>query len=147
MEIVQARPDQSDALTAICVAAKSHWGYSREVLATWQSDLTISPDSVASHPTYIAMLNGEYAGFYQLWLDALSATLEHLWVQPDSMGKGVGRALLQHAQGQAKTALLIDSDPHAEAFYIACGARRVARIPAPIPQQPDRFLPRMELPF
>ena len=76
-----------------------------------------------------------------------AARLEHLWVQPDSMGKGVGRALLQHAQGQAKTALLIDSDPHAEAFYIACGARRVARIPAPIPQQPDRFLPRMELPF
>jgi hypothetical protein len=41
--------------------------------------------------------------------------------------------------------LLIDADPNAELFYIACGATRFGEIPAPITGQPDRVRPQLEL--
>lgn len=145
MNIVQASSEQSDELTRISIAAKAHWDYTSEVLASWEQALTITPESIDSNLTFIAMLDGSLAGFYQLNLGGPSARLEHLWVLPAYMRKGVGSALLQHAQNKAKANLQIDSDPNAEAFYLAFGARRVERLPAAIPGRPDRFLPRMEL--
>lgn len=39
--------------------------------------------------------------------------------------------------------LTIDSDPHAEAFYLHFGAVRVGATPSTV--RPDRLLPRLEL--
>ena len=52
-----------------------------------------------------------------------------LWVEPSAIGTGLGRTLWVHLLGQARAlghrALLIESDPNAEGFYLRMGARRV----------------------
>ncbi|WP_340680922.1 GNAT family N-acetyltransferase [Paraglaciecola sp.] len=147
MKIEQALPKQAAELSRVSLAAKSDWAYSYEVIKSWQQALVITADSIRSNLTFVAIEQEIIVGFYQLKVSATTTRLEHLWVLPEHMGKGVGRGLLQHASRMAKASLIIDSDPHAENFYLACGALRVSCIAAPIAGQPDRFLPRMELPY
>ena len=145
MQVLRANPQQAELLTYISTSAKSHWGYAEDVIASWLAQLTVTPSSIAEHPTFVAVGSKDVLGFYQLILGAGITTLAHLWVLPAHMGKGVGRSLLTHALQQAGTPLHIDSDPHAELFYLACGAVRVGQLPAPIAGQPDRKLPQMKL--
>jgi GNAT superfamily N-acetyltransferase len=76
------------------------------------------------------------------------ATLDYLWVEPESMGRGLGRALLSHALETARThgaaRLAIDSDPHAEEFYRRMGARCVGEVRADV-DDVRRVLSRMEI--
>jgi GNAT superfamily N-acetyltransferase len=150
MNIRHAREDEAEALSAIAFKSKAHWKYSAATLATWREELTISPSEIASRPTYVAHEDGELAGFCVLIPEAPHWTLEHLWVLPRHMGRGVGRALLEHAAHVAvdggADALTIDSDPYAEPFYLACGAQRVGSVAAPIEGSPERVLPKMLLP-
>ena len=94
-----------------------------------------SAASIAEHPTTVAEVDGTLAAFCQLRLGAPSADLEHLWVHPDYMGQGLGRALLSHALQHlaaiGTATLHIDADPHAEGFYRRCGATTVGATPAP----------------
>jgi GNAT superfamily N-acetyltransferase len=52
--------------------------------------------------------------------------LEHLWVSPEHIGTGIGRALFDHAVRRAAalgaTTLSIEADPNAEGFYRRMGA-------------------------
>ena len=144
-----ARADEHTALTALAWHAKAHWAYPSEALAHWRDELTVTSASIVSLPTVVAERDDTVAGFFQLRLDEPDAALEHLWVRPEQMGHGVGRALLQralddtHAAGRDR--LCIDADPHAEPFYRACGALRVGEVAAPIAGQPQRVRPQMVL--
>jgi GNAT superfamily N-acetyltransferase len=79
-------------------------------------------------------------GFYAL----VGEGLEHLWVTPEHMGTGVGRALFEHAVRRAASmgaeTLKIEADPNAEGFYLRMGARRVGEITYPLNGQ-KRTLP------
>ena len=87
------------------------------------------------------------AGFYQQHLEASHAVLDHLWVLPAFMRRGVGGALLAHALQHARAGgareMRIDADPHAEAFYASHGAVRVGQVSAPIEGQPHRVRPQL----
>jgi GNAT superfamily N-acetyltransferase len=144
-----ARAGEHAALTTIARRAKAHWGYPADALARWHDELTVTRASIESLPTAVAERDGAVVGFFQLRLDGPHAALEHLWVQPEQMGHGVGRALLQRALDETHAAghqrLCIDADPHAEAFYRACGAQRVGAVAAPIEGHPQRVRPQLAL--
>ena len=149
MEIRRAREDEAALLSAIARASKAYWPYPAEQIKAWLPDLTISAEQIAAHPSFVAAIEGIVAGFYQLQVGQDAWVLEHLWVLPDRMGKGIGRALLRHAtllaiEGGARR-IRIDADPHAEPFYRACGADIVDVKPAPIPGMPERVRPQMIL--
>ena len=150
MQIRRAQAGESALLSRIAFESKSHWPYTAAQLALWRKDLSITEDSIARHPVWVAQGEGAVAdGFFVLLPAPQHWVLEHFWVRPAAMGQGVGKALLAHAarlaqQGGA-TALCIDSDPHAEAFYLACGAQRVGAVPAPVPGEPGRVRPQMLL--
>jgi len=143
------RADEHTALTALARRAKAHWGYPSDALARWRDELTVTRAAIVSLPTVVAECDGAVVGFFQLRLDGAGAALEHLWVQPQQMGHGIGRTLLQRALDNTRAAghdrLCIDADPHAEAFYRACGAVRVGEVAAPIAGQPQRVRPQMVL--
>jgi predicted N-acetyltransferase YhbS len=52
-----------------------------------------------------------------------------VWVSPEHIGAGIGRALFDHAVRRAAAlgaaTLIIEADPNAEGFYRRMGARRV----------------------
>ena len=149
MHIRRARVQEHEELSRIALEAKAHWGYRAEDLARWQADLTASPDSLTQLPTFVAELEGHITGFFQLSFEPNGPELEHLWVLPAHMGKGIGRTLLERAVREVAARgydkLLIDADPNAERFYIACGAVRTGEKPAPAVGQPQRVRPQLVL--
>lgn len=148
MQIRAARAADATQLTVLANAAKAHWGYSAATLRRWQSELSISTAAIAINPTFVAE-ESELLGFYMLGVSGDSWELEHLWVSPDRMRKGIGKLLVTHAASFVRAhggkKLNIDADPNAEHFYIACGARRIGEIAAPIDEQPNRVRPILEL--
>src|SRR5262245_35834189 len=130
MRIRRARPDDAAALTEISFAAKRHWGYPERWIERWTHLLTIEPKLIAEQETYTAYLDGEPVGFYSLHRGLVQLRLEHLWVRPQTMRRGVGRALFIHAIGRVRDLgfgkLEIESDPNAAGFYEHMGARCVA---------------------
>jgi GNAT superfamily N-acetyltransferase len=141
--------EDSRELTALVMQSKAVWGYSDAQMQVWRPGLEISVESLGARPACIAEVDGRIAGFYTLIESGEEWDLEDLWVFPDYMRSGIGRALLKHAADVAAaggaTSLRIESDPHAERFYIACGATRIGTVSAPIDGEPGRVRPVLRL--
>jgi len=129
IQIVPAKPEDAATLTAIAFAAKRHWGYPDRWIENWRDMLTVTPEFIAGHETFSAVIGGKSVGFYALGQKNSKLDLVHLWVLPDWMGRGIGRLLFGHAVQRAKALgfreLEIESDPNAEGFYQHLGAQRV----------------------
>ena len=149
MAIRPARTSEAEALDQLAMAAKAHWGYSVQDLASWAQDLRTPPETIAAWPTFVAELEGTVVGVTQLCPTSTPWELVSLWVHPEHMGKGIGRELLREAIATAVSAgqcrIHIDADPNALSFYLACGAKQVATVPAPTSTDPDRVRPQLEL--
>ena len=137
-----ATPDDAHDLTRVAHAAKRHWGYPDALIELWRNDLTLTAQFIRTHPVYCAAAGSQILGFYALSRAQAAFELEHMWVDPPHMGRGVGRQLFQHAVDTVRalggTSLTIAADPNAEAFYQRLGARRVGAVPS---QPPGRELP------
>ena len=147
MNIRRAEEAEAPVLSALVMRAKAHWGYSNEQLERWRSQLTISSTDIRERPTFIAMADAEVVGFYSLRSSPVAWELDNLWVQPEFMNRGIGRALLAHAlatavRGGARE-ITVDADPNAEPFYLACGAIRRGEVAAAVPGQPNRVRPQL----
>jgi ribosomal protein S18 acetylase RimI-like enzyme len=149
MNIRRAREFEAVALSALAFDSKQHWGYSPQDIKRWLPGLIVSSHDIASKPTFIAEIENEVAGFYLLTPKPQAWELDHLWVVPKFMRCGIGRALLAHAANSARLAgvssIVIDSDPNAEPFYVACGATRQGVVSAPSTDNPGRFRPQLKL--
>ena len=130
MQILRAKPDDAATLTEIAFAAKRHWGYPERWIDSWSHLLCVQPGFIAEHETYAAYVDGRPVGFYSLSRGTDRMCLDHLWVLPQAMRRGVGRALFVHAVQRVREAgfdaLEIESDPNAAGFYERMGACRVA---------------------
>jgi molybdenum cofactor cytidylyltransferase len=149
MRIRRARESEASALSALAVLSKQYWGYSPQVIERWRPALAVSAQDIASCPTFAAEVEDRVVGFYLLAPKPRTWELDHLWVLPEFARRGIGRALLAHAAGSARLAgvstILIDADPNAESFYVACGAVRQGVIAAPITDDPARIRPQLLL--
>jgi ribosomal protein S18 acetylase RimI-like enzyme len=129
MQIIRAKPDDAAALTDIAHAAKRHWGYPESWIAAWREILTMRPEFIAANIGYCAVETDRPIGFYVLTTESDGIHLDHLWILPAAMRRGIGRALFQHAAGQAQhrgfDSIKIEADPNAEGFYRRMGAKRV----------------------
>jgi GNAT superfamily N-acetyltransferase len=114
----------------------------------WRELLTITPAYIAEHEVFAAVAGEEVVGFYALMDVGTYWSLDHLWVRPESIGRGAGRRLFAHAVERARALrpapLRIESDPNAERFYVHMGARRIGSVPADVDGVP-RVLPHLEL--
>jgi GNAT superfamily N-acetyltransferase len=129
MRILPAKPDDATALTDIAFAAKRHWGYPEKWMEGWRDALTIRPEFITSHETYVAILDNHMVGFHALGRKDDKLELLHMWVLPEAMGRGIGRRPFFHAVQRARELgcreLEIESDPNAEEFYLHMGAHRI----------------------
>jgi len=148
LQIRRARPDEAEVLTELAHAAKRYWGYPENWIEHWKEDLTITPEFIADNEMYVAMAGEKIAGCCAIVLRDSLAELEHMWIKPELIGTGVGRALFVHAKERATNlkvpALEISADPNAEGFYQRMGATRIGEIRSEIEGQP-RALPRMSV--
>ena len=124
-----ARAEEADALSALALRAKAYWGYDAAFIAAYRDDLAVTAEAITTGTIRVATRDDEPCGFYELYISGETATLDDLWMDPGMIGKGVGRALWQHAVAAAKERgcreLQVESDPHAEGFYLTMGAERI----------------------
>ena len=87
-------------------------------------------------------------GFYAL--EAVSSEvfeLEAMFVDPEYVGRGVGRVLIEHAvrhvAEKGGQTLLVQSDPNASKFYAAAGAVQIGTRESE--SIPGRFLPLFKI--
>jgi GNAT superfamily N-acetyltransferase len=134
-------------LSALAAKAKADWGYSLDVLRRWRSELTVTPRHIRTKRVYVAARGTKIAGFCLASPSRTSWELEHLWVAPAHMRRGVGSALLAHALSTAHRSgvreVTVDADPNAEQFYLQHGAVRRGSVSAPIPRHPQRIRPQL----
>lgn len=149
MQIRLARPIESEALSRLAVEARSHWGHDVQELAALPEAVALDWRLFDKRPTFLAELDGEVGGFYQLRLDEPVPVLDHFWVRPAHAASGVGKQLLAHALQEVvrrgHDRLHIDAEPHAERFFLSCGAVRTGEKPAPVTGQPGRVRPQLVL--
>jgi len=148
--IERAGGDEADelapVLTALCRRAKAHWGYAPALLVRWADDLRIEPADIVTDAVLVARSpDGGVAGFARITARVDHTQLKDLWVEPASMGTGVGRSLWEAAVVLARSLpfdeLRFASDPNAEPFYVHMGARRTGFAPSEVVD--GRTLPLM----
>ena len=145
MELRLARFDEADLINELALRSKAHWGYDADFLEASRRVMYLSGHHVLAYRTAVAEVDGRVVGFYTLAGEPPTGELGHLFVDPPYIGQGVGRALWSHAV-EASIRLgferfTLDSDPHAEAFYLAMGAKRTGE--APSVAIAGRMLPRL----
>lgn len=143
--IRRARPDEAAALTALALRAKAHWPYGEDLMAVFRRTIAITAADIAGHLVMVHETGGAVDGVGVLIDDGAEAELDHLWVDPPAIGRGVGRrlfeALAAAARERGAARIVLNSDPYAEAFYLRLGAVRIGD--HPVAEIPGRVLPRM----
>jgi GNAT superfamily N-acetyltransferase len=142
-----AKPGESESLTALCVRSKAHWGYDAEFMRLCMAALTVSEASIAAGRVLVATdAAGRTIGTVSVAEDGDLAELALMFVDPPAMGGGTGRTLFEEAVSLARRLgyrrMTILADPNAAPFYERMGARFVRN--APSDAIPDRSLPLYE---
>lgn len=150
MQRVRIRPAagyEAGELTQLAVRSKAHWGYDEAFLASCHDELTVIPSDCDGVRVMVAEKNDDVVGFYQLAGESGTGELVALFVDPPSIGTGIGKSLFVHALKRARelemNSLIIDADPGAEPFYVRAGARRIGAVPSGSIK--GRVLPQLEI--
>ena len=148
LQIRRATPEQAEELSRIALAAKAHWDYPQRWLEIWRPQLTFRPQYFGENEGWVALVGETPVGFYTLQEKDGITSIENLWVSPEYMGKGVGKALFLHAVELARqrgnTTLQLEADPNAVPFYEKMGMHQIGEYQYELEGQP-RSLPVMEL--
>lgn len=135
--IRQAKAREAEILTGISFSSKGYWGYPKEFYDIWSGELTISADYIRKNDVFVYEDDGDILGYYsivELKTDIEIAGvrifkgfwLEHMFVEPGSIGKGIGTRMFDHlrqwCRSRAIRKLSILADPNARGFYekMAC---------------------------
>lgn len=145
MKIRRALREDSKTISKLAYKSKAYWGYTEEFLEQCREDLTVKEEYIEENPVYVMEDNAKIIAFYSFSLD--EKKLESLFIDPEYIGRGLGRMLWSDLMRRAKQLhfkeFTIDSDPYAEAFYIKMGAQKIGVIPSTV--FPERFLPLMSV--
>ena len=142
MLIRQAHESEAMELSRIALSSKAHWGYSDALLELWADDLRIDRHYIAGNAVFVGEIDGQVLGVIGLSRRPQEWELDHLWVRPSAMGRGVGAALFAHGCAHAAQAgasrLRVESDPNALGFYRRLGGTLIGEAPS---KPPGRRLP------
>jgi GNAT superfamily N-acetyltransferase len=134
-------------LTELCLRSKAVWGYDDEFMLACRKELTLTPSNMQSSQLKVAEIDGNLVGMVQVTVKGEMARLDKIFVEPDCLRSGSGRALFDWAKNAAReagaTTLMIDADPYASGFYRRMGALDDGI--APSGSIPGRYLPRLKL--
>jgi len=124
-----ASPDEGWLLREIEIASKAYWGYPDELMERFAKVISMAPDYIRKNEVWVIEGADEIAGFYGLIHHGEVCELDHLWLLPRHIGKGLGRQLFEHGLQRARVsgALRMEwqAEPNAMGFYQRMGGRHV----------------------
>jgi GNAT superfamily N-acetyltransferase len=140
-----AQQDELSSLSGLCLRSKAHWGYDEAFLAACRTELTLHPDELRATSLQVAEHDAAVVGLAQVKVTGADADLLKLFVEPASIGTGIGRLLFEWATAKARelgsVRMMIEADPGAVPFYERMGAHQAGFTPSG--SIPGRMLPRM----
>ncbi|WP_068614705.1 GNAT family N-acetyltransferase [Paenibacillus tuaregi] len=147
MNIRKANMHEAGVLSDLSFRSKAHWGYSDEFMEACREDLTVTSEYIATSLVFVLEDEGQIKGFFGLEQEDGSWLLKDLFVEPEEIGRGYGKALWRYMQNAARDLgvrkLTIHSEPHAENFYLRMGAKRIGEIASTVFE--GRKLPLLEI--
>ena len=139
--------DELAGLSDLCFRSKAVWGYDEEFMEACRGELSFEPRNLELTPIAVAEHDGKAIGVAQLRFVDDQADLLKLFVEPNVLRSGTGKALLAWATDVAKKLgakrLTIEADPDAAPFYRSMGAYDVGQ--APSGSVPGRMLPKLAM--
>ena len=145
-----AHSQENQLLSELAFCSKAYWGYSPEFMEACRAELFVSEVDIANphHHFAIAELDSKIVGYYALEdLTTDEYELVALFVEPQQIGQGIGRTLIDHAKSYARDNgakyLLIQGDPNASDFYVAVGGVRMGDRESD--SIPGRYLPEFRI--
>lgn len=119
-----AQPADHERLRELTFGSKAHWGYDRDVVRRWSDGLEF--------PTGCERWVAEEDGTIVAWAGLTPprdgvAILDHLWVDPACLGRGIGTRLFRLAAERARELGAVrmewGAEPNAVGFYEKTGGR------------------------
>ncbi|QED46588.1 GNAT family N-acetyltransferase [Cytobacillus dafuensis] len=145
MIIRKAENQDSEVLSELAYKSKAYWGYSKEFIEKCKDDLTVTVQYMRENHVYVLEKDNTILAFYSLSTNP--NRLDALFIDPDHIGKGIGKVLWEDLINKAKHLNMkefnIDSDPNAEGYYLKMGAKRIGETPSTV--FPNRSLPLMNV--
>jgi GNAT superfamily N-acetyltransferase len=127
VHIRQARPDEGELLREIAIASKGFWGYDPEVVRHWAAGGDFTAEGLARKAVHVAEVNGRVVGWAGLIPRGDLCWLDDLWIEPSSIGTGIGSRLFRHAAHVAEelgaSRMEWEAEPNALGFYERMGGR------------------------
>lgn len=148
--IRQALTVEATLLSDLACRSKAFWGYDSEYMLLAKKDLTITEDHIIDNWVFVIETQRVVKGFYELRANPDNeAELFWLFVDPNSIGLGYGKSLMNHAIQMAIehgfNQIRIKSDPNAVEFYKGFGAEVIGESPSTV--RPELKLPVLKLPL
>ena len=136
-------------LSDLASRSKAYWPYDKEYLELCRRVTHVTQEDILKWPFIVATQKDSLCGFAAVCEIKGEKMLDHLWIDPPFIGKGLGRVLFAEGVARAKelgwSSFTIASDPYAEEFYKKIGARRIGQRESKIKK--GFFLPLLEFNF
>lgn len=134
-------------LTELSFASKRYWPYPDHYYSIWRPELTITGDYLERNAVYLVEDGDTIVGYYSLVLlendqQLLGQTLgrgywlDHMFVRPDAIGRGIGKELFFHlcewCRSKEIGSIQMLADPYARGFYEKMGCVYIREVPSTI---------------
>ena len=139
-----ARLDDQGILNQISYRSKGYWGYPESWMEAWKKDLEVSESDLINENVLLVSISGKITGFCCLRDEITYYEIIHLWILPEYIGKGIGKALLDTAIKKFvvhQRPIRVEADPYAEEFYQRQGFVTFSKIES---YPKGRYLPVMQ---
>jgi GNAT superfamily N-acetyltransferase len=120
-----AAPNEGERLREIATAAKGYWEYDEDRVREWGASLDFSEDGLRGKEVYVAEVDGRIVGWAALIHQGELCWLDDLWIEPASIGTGIGSRLFRHTADRAAEVgarrMEWEAEPNAVGFYEKVG--------------------------
>ena len=133
VQIRIAAPSERHALEALQRRASLNNPGDRDALIANPDAIDLPIEQITAGHVFVLEAAGAIKGFAAILpREDGNAELDALFVEPDTWRQGFGRALIDYcattARARGAAAIYVVGNPHAEAFYLACGFDRVGTV-------------------
>jgi GNAT superfamily N-acetyltransferase len=143
-----AKVHEANALSRISLQSKRYWKYPEEYYQVWAKELLVTAEYIRNNVVFVCEEQGEAVAYYSIVLleDNITISgielskghwLDHMFVSPHLIGKGLGRQMFDHLNiwclSTSVKTIHVLADPHSGGFYEKMGCEYQHEHPSTIP--------------
>jgi len=119
-------------LNELAVGSEAYWGYDEDHMSAFKRRYAIRNNHLEKGHVFVIEKNGGILGFYHLTAKESGFELEHFYIDPRYLGKGLGQTLWGHLRAfcihrRIREVTIVCNDL-VKVFYLKMGAAFLGRI-------------------